>query len=59
MVVLSDHGMTNVGPGHATWLDLMPCIDPSVVVKVVEHGGYVNVQPQPGYEQQVLSVDFR
>ncbi|XP_042862359.1 glycerophosphocholine cholinephosphodiesterase ENPP6-like [Penaeus japonicus] len=53
VVVLSDHGMTDVGPKDKVWLDLAPCLDFAQVVKTVEHAGYINILPAKGYTDQV------
>jgi predicted AlkP superfamily pyrophosphatase or phosphodiesterase len=48
LVIVSDHGMATVGPGHAIGVESM--IDPSVAT-VVSDGQSIGIVPRPGREQ--------
>lgn len=49
LLIVSDHGMAEVGPRHAISVDDM--IDPSIA-KVVSDGQSIGVQPNPGRERE-------
>lgn len=54
VVLVSDHGMAWTGQGKVRELDVVPCLEESQVEKVVEYGGYINVQPRAGYAMEVM-----
>ncbi|XP_063607397.1 glycerophosphocholine cholinephosphodiesterase ENPP6-like [Penaeus indicus] len=53
VVLVSDHGMTWTGQRMLQELDVVACLDESQVVKVVEYGGYISIQPRAGYAEEV------
>ena len=52
LVVVSDHGMATVAPGHAVALEDMVDVDQA---KVVSDGQVVGIAPNPGHEDAVAA----
>ncbi|XP_042214322.1 glycerophosphocholine cholinephosphodiesterase ENPP6-like isoform X2 [Homarus americanus] len=53
VVVVSDHGMADMGVKDVEVVELGPCLQQQEVEYVVESGSYVNIRPFPGCTQQV------
>lgn len=52
LIVVSDHGMAEVGPGHAIAVEDMVSLEDAVVVSI---GQSVGIAPRPGREAQVAA----
>ncbi|XP_071533474.1 glycerophosphocholine cholinephosphodiesterase ENPP6-like [Panulirus ornatus] len=54
VVLVSDHGMTETSSDDFHYLDVTPCLDDQQILGAVKGSGYLNIEPTPGYSEQVI-----